>query len=835
MMLALRYAMRDLKGALSSLKIAFMCLFLGVGVIAALQFTSQTVLDGIEKNGRTILGGDMVIRSIYEPTPEALKEWFVRRKAQTIETVEARVMLANAQSDDNTLVELKAVPRQYPLYGIFQSGSDAPLSRSLEGRGILLDPALRDRLNLQVGSEVRLGVAVFKVRGFIVNEPDRAGGSRFGLAPRAMISTDDMESTGLFQAGSMIYHDLRVKLEPGSDLKETKESLEASFPGAGWKIADADNASPQIKRFVDRLVMFLTLVGLSALLIGGIGIGNGIRAHFEERLKTIAVLKCLGAPVRFIVQIYALQIALIGISGTVAGSLAGALVPYFVAPMLTEILPFTVEPVLTWQGVLIPTVYGLLTVAVFAAWPLGKAVKTMPLELFHSARTPLSAKPSRKFQLVTALLVLTLIATAISTAQNTLFAIWFVIGGAASLMFFYGLGVLIAAIAGNIPIPRYPAVRLALRNLHRPGNATANILISLGLGLTVMVSVSLIELNLRYGIVQNLPKDAPAFFFMDIQGNQKDDFIKLLDEQESTSTTVLSPNLRGRIVSINGVPAADALKDQSERWLLQNDRGFTYISDLPAHSEVIDGEWWPSNYTGPPLISVVDDVVKAFDVKPGDKMVVNILGRDIEATIANTRTVNWMNFTVNFAISFAPGTLEAAPHSWLATVVADPAQETAIQRNIGRAFPNISMIRLSDAVNTAGALLGNMANAVRGTALVAIIAGILVLAGSLAATRTARVYDTVILKVLGTRRSTIISGFLFEFGFLGFIAAVVSLALGSLVSWAVMVLLMDLSWAFYPVPAILTLLAGIFLTLAISWAVMGNVLRSSPAIYLRNE
>jgi putative ABC transport system permease protein len=283
------------------------------------------------------------------------------------------------------------------------------------------------------------------------------------------------------------------------------------------------------------------------------------------------------------------------------------------------------------------------------------------------------------------------------------------------------------------------------------------------------------------------------------------------------------------------VPAVDALKDQSERWLLQNDRGFTYISDLPAHSEVMDGEWWPSDYTGPPLISVVDDVVKAFDVKPGDKMVVNILGRDIEATIANTRTVNWMNFTVNFAISFAPGTLEAAPHSWLATVVADPAQETAIQRNIGLAFPNISMIRLSDAVNTAGALLGNMANAVRGTALVAIIAGILVLAGSLAATRTARVYDTVILKVLGTRRSTIISGFLLEFGLLGFIAAVVSLALGSMVSWAVMVFLMDLSWAFYPVPAILTLLAGIFLTLAISWAVMGNVLRSSPAIYLRNQ
>ena len=448
---------------------------------------------------------------------------------------------------------------------------------------------------------------------------------------------------------------------------------------------------------------------------------------------------------------------------------------------------------------------------------------------------PLSGKPSRSFRIFTVIFAFLLIAVAIGTAQNMQFAIWFVIGSAVCLFFFYSLGNVIAYIAGKIPVPRYPVLRLALRNIYRPGNATANILVSLGLGLTVMVSVSLIELNLRYGIVQNLPKDAPAFFFMDIQGDQKEEFKTLLLEQETANTAVLSPNLRGRIVSINGIPAAEALKDNSERWLLQNDRGFTYVSDLPAHSEIIEGEWWPSDYKGPPLVSVVDDVVRAFGVKPGDTMVFNILGRDIEARVANTRTVNWMNFTVNFAITFAPGVLESAPHSWLATVVADPSQESNIQRNIGRAFPNISMIRLSDAVETAGDILENMANAVRATALVAIVTGILVLAGSLAATKTQRVYDTVILKVLGTRRSTIVMGFLFEFALLGFVAALVSLILGSLISWAVMTFVMDLSWMFYAVPAILTMLAGIILVMGISWAVMGKVLASSSAYYLRNE
>ena len=277
------------------------------------------------------------------------------------------------------------------------------------------------------------------------------------------------------------------------------------------------------------------------------------------------------------------------------------------------------------------------------------------------------------------------------------------------------------------------------------------------------------------------------------------------------------------------------MKGESHSWLLQNDRGFTYTPDLPAHSEILSGSWWPSDYKGPPLVSVVEDVVKAFDVKVGDQITVNILGRDITATIANTRSVNWMNFTVNFAITFAPGTLDAAPHSWLATVVADPSKEASIQRNITAKFPNISMIRLSDAISAAQTILGNMANAVRGTAAISLITGIFVLAGSLAATRTQRVYDIVILKVLGVPRSTLIIGFILEFILLGVIAASLSLALGTLISWAVMSQLMNLPWHFYPIPATLTSLSGAILTLIIGWIVTGRVLSASAAEHLRNE
>jgi putative ABC transport system permease protein len=835
MSLSLRYAIKDMRGALSSLYLVLMCLILGVGSIATVQFTSHAVLEGIQKNGRTILGGDLVIRNIYEPAPQNLRDWLSTRQGDLIETIEARVMLANAQTRDNALVELKVVPEGYPQYGSVEVESRLSLENGLKDNGILIDPALRGRLNLDVGDEVRLGDAIFIVKGFIAHEPDRAGGSRFGLAPRAMIGRTNADSTNLLNKGSMVYYDLRVKLPSGTSLKLFTNELETAFPEAPWKITDADNASPQITRFVERLMLFLTLVGLTALLIGGIGIGNGVRAHLEARLKTIAILKSLGASKVFIEKLYLWQIAIITLAGSVGGIFIGIILQYIAAPQISKFLPFIVEPQITAAAVMTPMIFGFLTSFAFALWPLGQAMSTSPLELFRAVIAPVSGKPSKKFQLGTLSAASVLAGLAVSSAHDAKFALWFVISAIACLFMFWLVGLLISKIAGKIPAPRHPALRLGLRNLHRPGNATSNTLISLGLGLTVMISITLIEMNLRQGIANNLPDDAPAFFFLDIQKDQKDAFEKLLSEQPTVHTIRMSPNLRGKIVSINGVPAEQALVDKSESWLLQNDRGFTYETVLPAHSEITSGEWWPADYKGTPLISVVEDVERGFGVKPGDQITVNILGRDITATIANTRSVNWMNMTINFAITFAPGTLEAAPHSWLATVVAEPEQEAHIQRMIGAEFPNISMIRLSDAVDAIGSVLGNIATAVRITALVAVATGILVLAGSLAASRMQRLYDVVILKVLGIKNRTLVEGFLFEFCLLGLCAGLLSMLLGLAVSWAVMVTMMELQWSFYPIPALITALGGIGLTMMIGWLSTGRVLYTPVAEHLRSD
>jgi putative ABC transport system permease protein len=835
MTLTLRYALKDLRGSLSSFRIVLLCLILGVGAISAVQSTSHSVLAAIQKNGRSLLGADILVRNIYNPAPSELRDWLSGRGAVLTETIEARAMVANAVTDDNTLIELKAVGAGYPLFGTVTTDMGDDLPALLQGNGALLDEALRERLALEVGDTIRLGSENFTVRAFITHEPDRVGTSSFGLAPRVMIGVDALQATGLLQPGSMIYYNLRVKLPEPVNLEATRVALEEAFPEATWRVRDSDNASPSITRTINRLMLFLTLVGLSALLIGGIGIGNGMRAHFQTRLKTIAIFKSLGAPDQLIEKIYLCQVAIIAMLGTVAGLAIGLLLPYAASPYLATVLPFPVVPHITWASLAVPLSYGLLVSFSFTLWPLGQAVGTSPLELFRSAISPLTGTPSNRYRDATVVLGSILGGLAISSSFDTQFAMWFVVGALASLGVFWGMGRLIAGCAGKIPVTRHPALRLGLRNLHRPGNATANTLISLGLGLTVMVSVTLIEMNLRQGIAQNLPTDAPAFFFLDIQGDQKDGFQKLLLEQPTANTLKLTPNLRGRIVSVKGIPAAEALVDKSESWLLHSDRGFTYTSELPAHSEITSGEWWPADYSGPPLVSVVEDVERGFNAKVGDEMVINILGRDITAKIANVRSVNWMNFTISYAITFAPGALENAPHSWLATVVADPSAENEIQKNIGKAYPNISMIRISESIEAAGNILGNIATAVRVTALVAIITGILVLSGSLAATRTQRLYDVVILKVLGVRNRTLMQGFLLEFGLLGLLAGGLSIALGSIVSWAVMEQLMDLGWQFYLWPALATGCAGLGLTMFIGWLITGKILATPAAEHLRNE
>lgn len=830
----LLWALRDMRGSWRHFRLVLLCLFLSLTSVTAIQIAGSSVLKSIEAQGNVILGGDWVLRQLYQPVGEAERDWIQAHGGSITDTVEMRVMLINPETQDAGLIELKAAAGEYPLYGRMETKPKGKFHDLLKG-GLVLDPNLGERLNVSLGDNVQLGEKIFKVAAWIENEPDRAGGSRFGLAPRVFIARDDLAATQLLQPGSMTYHDMRVKFPVGGNLTQFKAEFQSAFPNATWRLTDRERASPQIQRYVDNIVQFLTLIGLSSLLIGGIGIANGMRAYFQTRMTTIAIFKATGMGQSQIRKIYLWQIFGIGLAGTLSGLATGIVIPYLALPFIQPMMPFSVQIGLGLKEIFIPLSFGILTSLIFSLWPLGEAEKTSPLLLLRNMAVGENQKPGAHIITVLIPLILILATIVIFSSDNQFFSLTFLLGAALCFCFFFIAGKAVAHFA-NAQASRYSfAARLALQNLGGKGNAASQTLVSLGIGLTVLMSIALIERNLSATLHDNLPEDAPAFFFLDIQPEQKDAFSEIVSNIPGADKLITMPNLRGRIVSVNGIPAKEALKDKRESWLLANERGFTYTSDLPAHSKIISGKWWPADYQGPPLISVVDDVERGFGVKPGDKMVVSVLGREIETEIANIREVNWTNFTVNFAITFAPGVLEAAPHSWLATVVAPPEKETEIQRAVTRAFPNISMIRISEAIETVSNLLNQMNQAIRVMALLTLATGLLVLAESLIATRARRSYDTIILKVVGVPQSTLRTTLLIEFVILGLIAAISAAVIATGVSWAVMSLWMDLEWGFYPVLVLITIAISLGAIVLTSWLVLRNLLQSAPGPYLRND
>ncbi len=830
----LLWAWRDMRGNWRHFRLVVLCLFLSLMSVTAVQVTGSSVLRSIDEQANVILGGDWVLRQLYAPIGEAERQWLINKGAEFSDTTEIRVMLINPETKDASLVELKAVDKKYPLYGVMEiDPTDLDFNTALEN-GIVIERSVGERLGAGIGDVLQLGETQFKISAWIEKEPDRAGGGRFGLAPRVFISNDNLKSTKLEQPGSMVYYDLRLRWPQNSDQLTLKKAFQETFPDGTWRLTDTEKASPQIQRQVNNLVQFLTLIGLSALLIGGIGIANGMRAYFQTRQVTIAIFKSIGMSTKMIRFIYLWQIFAIGILGTLLGVLIGCGLPLLIAPHLQSMLPFPVTIHIKPMAVLVPLSFGLLTTLIFSLWPLGGAERTSPLLLLRNMGIQQS-KPHWKMILAIIPLTIILSLIVVISSQNQIFSLFFICGAAMCFAIFYLFGKLISRLATRLSQGCNFPTRFALQNLGRKGNTTAQTMVSLGIGLTVLVSIALIERNLSATLNDNLPKDAPAFFFLDIQPEQKNRFEQLVSNFPTASKLIVMPNLRGRILSVNGIDAKEALIDQREAWLLSNERGFTYTDSLPAHSEILAGEWWTKDYKGPPLVSVVDDVERGFGVKPGDKMKFLILGREIEATIANVREVNWTTFTVNFAMTFAPGTLEGAPHSWLATVVADPNQETALQRAVTAQFPNISMIRLSDTIKTVSDLIGQMNLAVRIMALLALVTGLIVLVESLVASRTQRSYDTIILKVLGVPQNMLRNMMLTEFIILSAVATLTSAAIGTFVSWAVLDLWMDLQWNFYPLLIGQTVIISMTAIVITSWIVLKSLLKSPAIKYLRNE
>ena len=837
---ALVLARRELRGGIAGFRVFVAALALGVGAIAAVASLDAAVRAGLHGQARALLGGDVAARLAFRPADAAERE-FLAASGRLSEIVTLRSMARSGDGAQQSLIELKAVDAAYPLAGAVRLSPAQPLAAALDERdgvfGAAVEAPVASRLGLALGDRFRIGEAELQLRALIEREPDLEGGGLV-FGPAVLIATAALDRTRLIRPGAIVAYDYRLLLPPGADPAQWIAAAKARFPEAGWRLRSAAEASPALQRFLSRIGLFLSLVGVTTLLVGGIGIGNAVAGFVAGKSETIATLKCLGAPTRLIFLACLAQVLAFALVAIAAALVFGALAPPLAAPLLARLLPVSLPPGPYPLALAEAAAAGLLATLAFSLIPLAAVGRIVPGALFRDAIAPAPRRPAPAAVAATALAAVGLAGLVVATAADRATALWYVAGIAAAFAAFRLLGGAVAAAARRLArvrrIAARPILRLALANLGRPGAPTGRAVMSLGIGLSVLAAVALVEGNLAAAIDARLAEGAPADFVIDIQPGQLAGFLATIAAVPGIRVETV-PMLRGRITRLNGVPVERAKIAPEAQWAVRGDRGLTYAARPPDGAELTAGAWWPAGYRGPPLISFDEALARGMGLGVGDTLTVNLLGREITGRIANLRHIEWARLGINFAIVFAPGTLEAAPQTHLAAVYGDDAAAETALRRAGARFPNITAIPVREALARIERVVAAIATALRLVGLVTLAAGMLVLGGAIAAGHRRRVYEAVVLKVLGATRGTVALAFLVEHGLVGAAAAVAAALVGSVAAYAVVTGPMRSDWVFLAAPLAATLALALAIALGLGFAGTWRALGARPAPLLRRD
>jgi putative ABC transport system permease protein len=840
--LVLRFAMRDFRGGLHGFAIFLAAIALGVFAITGVSSVSLSLKDGLARQGRAILGGDASF-DLAQRELSASERDFLGRQGRLSPVALLRAM---ARRDDGaaTLVEIKAVDETYPSAGEVVFDPALPLADAVAWRdgayGIVADAALRLRLGLAIGDRLTIGGARFELRAVLVSEPDRlASGIRFG-AP-GLISQQALRAAGLLEPGSLVRWHYRVVLPgtPASDeqVAALTEAAQKRFPEAGWEVRTRDNISPQFSRNLDRFTEFLVLVGLTSLIVGGVGVANAMRGFVERKRETIAILKALGATGSTVFALVLTQAMLVASAGAALGAAFGAALPFVAAAAFGPLIPFPIAPAIYPAAIAKGLFYGFLTALAFSAVPLGRAHDVPVQALFRAGIESRRTAPRPRYLVLTLAVALCLASTVLAFAADRELVLIYLGATLFAFILLRVAALLITTCAKKLPHARSVALRLAVGNIHRAGALTSSIVLSLGLGITLLVALTLIDSNIRAELRQSIAGKTPSFFFLDVQSAQADAFANFLQGQAPEGNIELVPMLRGRIVKLNGIEAGAVRPKESVAWVLEGDRGITFAETVPQGSSVIKGSWWPKDYRGPPLVSVENEIAEGLGLAIGDEVTVNVLGRDMTAKLASTRKVNWRSYGINFVLVFSPTSFAGAPFGELATLTfangGDPSREFALLRATARSFPSVTSIRVKDALDAANTVVGQLAFAVRAASSVAFLASILVLGGALAAGQHARAHDAVVLKTLGAKRSRLLAAYICEFGLIGLCTALFGVAAGSAAASAIVGSVMDLEFVWLWRQAVVAAAGAVIVTICLGLVGTWRVLGRKPGPYLR--
>ncbi|ASJ91859.1 ABC transporter permease [Porphyrobacter sp. CACIAM 03H1] len=832
---AWRIARRDLNARFRGLRLLLVCIFLGTAALAAIGTLTAAIERELASSGQELLGGDLEVEVWQRDLrPEEVEALGAYGEVSSGYRMQAMASTPEAAAP----VELKAVDAKWPLFGRLEL-ADGRRVGAPSGNDAYLAATALERLGIAVGDSFRVGTLTLQVAGVIADEPDRLS-EGFQLGPTIITAQDIPARAGLLQPGALYQSKHRVAFaDAGRDPEVVEDALTKQFPTAGFDIRTRDRASPGADRFVRQMSDFLTLVGLAALVIAGIGIAGGVSSYLDQRRASIATLKVLGATSSDIVRIYAMQIGVAALAGSLAGLAAGVAVTPLLAGALQGLLPVESGFIVSPPALLLAASYGLLVAFAFAAAPLLRARTFPAMALMRSGIVPLAR--DRRALLATALGLAAICALALATTAQPMLSGGFLLGAGGALVLLAGIGWGIQALARRLPRPANPLLRSAIANIHRPGAPTGALVTALGFGLAAFVLLAAVQSAIDGNIQSRVPQEAPDYFVLDVPPAKEPRFFQLVQGEFPKAGIRTVPTMRGAVLAYGPkdkmVRVADLKEIPEGAWALRGERGLTYADTLPQGNRVVAGEWWSPFHKGEPLVSVDADFARAVGLKPGDYLTIGILGVERTARVANLREIDWESMGFNFALVFSRNAIADAPHNLSATIDlpegADSAARGRLLRAMVKEMPSSSVIEVGGILVEARKLLQQVSLATLAAAAVTVLAGLAVLMGAIAAARAARTYDTVMLRVLGASRRQVLLLQLAEYGLIAGILALVALALGGGLAWVVITQLFEFDWL--PDWGEVLAVLGLGVALVLAFALGGSLplLRAKPARALR--
>lgn len=837
---AARMAARELRAHPGALAFFSLCVALGVASLVGTESMGQALAGRLRAERRTLLGGDLEMLS-RRPLERALRDEIEALRREGVEaaiTVETLSMASRADGARTRLCTLKAVTSSYPLYGKLTSSPPDALSGMHRGEGVVIAPALGLQMEVSTGDVLKLGRMEFPIRGILEVEPDRLG-EPFRLGPRLMMRLQDLEESGLLAKGSRATWRVLFRTPPKLDLRALSSRLKALSTDPNVEFTTGEQGPRSTRRFLRRVRLFLDLAGLAVLLLAGVGTGLAVRTFLNQRLHTIAILKCLGASGQLLVGLYLLHTLVLATAGSLAGALGGALLARGLPYLMSGIVPFALDAPLDLAVMGKGAAIGLFLTMGFCLPPLMDVRDVPALRVF---RLGYAAEPTgTRFNLgrllaKTALGVAVLYLTWVRAGKGML-AVIFLAG------FFASLGVLALAtrllLAGvrRVPLPRSFALRQSLANLHRPGNQTGTVVVALGLGVFLLLSIHLITRSLLTELTTALPPGTANVFIIDIQTDQRDGVVQMLREQGTPATEVV-PLVSARLAKIDGTSVSRLHPDPHKApWWITRDYRLSYRDHLTSAEEILEGEMWNGPVPGPgTYVSVEESTARRLGVRLGSTLTVNVQGLEVAARVKSIRRVRWSSLRPNFFLLYPTGVLERAPQSWFAITHVDtaPARVETARRLVER-YPNLTVIDLTMAVGMVGRFLDRVSWVIAAVGTLSLLCGLLVMAASIMMTRNQRVHEAALLKMLGARRGMLLRLLAYEYAamgaFGGLIGALAAQVVAGIAADRVFELTLPFAWG--PVlaaAATSTLLATLFGALS-----SAGILRPPPLQILRTE